>query len=373
VGCHVARAGVVKAGVAVVVVVACTLLPLPAGAQTGRVALDTVVSIDGAAGSTVPRAVGLWFDVFTAVRVRDGLDLIARPVVSRRTFNGTWQKQIYQLGVKYERPLGRAGTGQDPIGLRIEAGQMQSPIGLAMLENRQDLNPVVSQHSAYYLPLPRVDPDIPQVFLIGGIYPLGAQVTVATRSWDTRVAVIDASPVRGRPFFGRNKPPRMANWVAGFGVTPTIGLRLGAAVAYGPYARASDVSDPRTGDRTARVLQAEAEWSFGYTRIAGEVILSSLETARATSAEARGTWVELTRTLHPRVFVAGRGDFQRYGYSSRDGERLSQTYHRYEAIAGYRFTPNLTARAGYLTRKGYVVFHWDDQIVASLTFQKRFF
>lgn len=370
-GCHLARSRVVKIGVAVVL--ACALLARPAAAQTGRVALDTVVSIDGAAGSTVRRDVGVWFDVFGAVRVADGLDVIARPVVLRRTFNGTWRKQIYQLGARYERPLGRAGTNQDAIGLRIEAGQMQSPISLAILENRQDLNPLISQHSAYYFPLPRIDPDIPLVFLIGGIYPLGAQVTVGTRAWDTRVAVIDASPVRGRPFFGDNKPPRMANWVAGFGVTPSIGLRLGAAMAHGPYVHASEVADPRTGDRTASVLQAEVEWSFGYTRIAGEIVHSALETAQPAGAEARGGWIELTQTLHPRVFVAGRGDLQRYRYSLRDGARESQSYQRYEAIVGYRLTPNLTARVGYLTRKGYVVFHWDDQLVASITFQKRIF
>jgi len=345
----------------------------PATAQTGRVALDTVVSFDGVAGSTVRRDPGVWFDIFSAVRVGEGLDLIARPVVSRRTFNGTWQKQIYQLGVRYERPLFASRSGREAVGLRIEAGQMQAPVGLAMLENRQDLNPVISQHSAYYLPLPRVDPEIPQVFLIAGAYPLGAQLTVAKRAWDARVAIIDSSPVRGRPFFGSRKPPRMANWVAGVGVTPKIGIRLGAAVAYGPYARRSEVVDQTRGDRTATVAQVEGEWSFGYTRIAGEVLRSSLETARATPAEARGGWLEVTQTLHPRVFVAGRGDLQRYRYSSIDDRRSSQTYHRYEAILGYRITPDLTARAGYLTRKGYVVFHWDDQLIASITFQKKFF
>jgi hypothetical protein len=371
VGRYLAWSGVVK--IAAAALAASMAAAIPAAAQTGRIALDTVVSVDGVAGSTPRRATGVWFDVFSAVRVRDGLDIIARPVVSRRTFNGTWQKQIFQLGVRYERPLGAAGTGRQPIGLRVEAGQMQSPIGLALLENRQDLNPLVSQHSAYYLPLPRVDPDVPQVFLIGGVYPFGAQVTVASRAWDTRVAVIDASPVRGRPFFGSNKPPRMANWVAGFGVTPTIGLRIGAAVAYGPYARAAEVSDPTRGDRAARIVQLEGEWSFGYTRLAGELVRTSLETARPTDATARGGWLELTQTLHPRVFVAARGDIQRYRYSVLDGGRASQSYHRYETILGYRITPDFTLRAGYLTRKGYVVFHWDDQLIASITFQKKIF
>ena len=73
-------------------------------AQAGRVALDVVVAADGVKGSTPRRDVaGVWFDVFGAVRIADGLDVVARPVVARRTFDGAWQKQIYQLGVRYER------------------------------------------------------------------------------------------------------------------------------------------------------------------------------------------------------------------------------------------------------------------------------
>src|SRR4029079_11185199 len=98
-----------------------------------------------------------------------------------------------------------------------------SPIGFAMLENRQDLNPLISQHSACYLPLPRnMDPEIPRTFLIAGTYPLGAQLTVAAHAWDARVALIDSSPVRGRGLLGSGQPPRMATWVGGLGVTPRV-------------------------------------------------------------------------------------------------------------------------------------------------------
>jgi hypothetical protein len=358
--------------IAALVLVASVIAP-PARAQTRRIALDAVASADADAGSTVRREPGVWFDVFGAFRIRDGLDLVARPVLLRRTFDGRWQKQMYQLGVRYERPIDST-AGSRAIGLRIDAGQMMSPIGLGMLENRQDLNPVVSQHSAYYLPLPRVDPEIPRTtFLIAGTYPFGAQVTLATQRWDARVALIDASPVRGRNFFGSNKPPRMANWVAGLGITPHIGLRLGTAFAYGPYVKASELVNTRLGDRTAVMAQIEGEWSFGHTRIAGEVVASTLETARATDATARGGWIEATQTLHPRVFLAGRGDVQRFAYSLANGQPASQTYQRHEAIVGFRVTPDLTLRAGYMTRKGYVVFHWDDQFLASVTWQRKIF
>ncbi len=352
-----------RRALSIAAVLAC--LPAATSAQSGRVALDVLASVDADVGSTVPRVPAGWLDVFGAVRLVEGLDVRARPVVFRRTFNGEWQPQLYELGIRYERP-GR-------VGVRLNGGVMPSPIGLGMLENRQDLNPVVSQHSAYYLPLPRVDPEIPRTFLIAGTYPLGAQLTLAAKKWDARVALIDASPVRGRPFIGSDKPPQLPNWVSGFGMTPIVGLRLGAAVAHGPYARQEEVVDQSLGDRTATMVQVEGEWSFDYTRIAGELVRSTIETSRAEDAVPAGGWIEITQTLHPRVFLAGRADAQEIGFSRQDGTRSSQSYFRYEAVVGFRVTPDFTLRAGYLTRHGYVVFHWDDQFVMSATFQKRLF
>jgi hypothetical protein len=344
--------------------IACLLaLAAPAAGQTRRVTLDAVGAVDGVTGSTPARATGVWVDVFAAARIADGLDVVVRPLISRRTFDGSWQKQMYQLGVRYER----AGR----VGLRVEAGQIASPIGLAMLENRPDLNPLVSQHSAYYMPVPRVDPEIPRVSLIAAAYPVGAQATFAGRSWDTRVAVVDSAPVRGRSLFAENQPPRMVNTVAGVGITPRVGLRVGAAVAHGAYVSGRELSAPGARDRDATMLQLEAEWSFGYTRFAGEWVRSVLETARA-DAVAEGGWVEVTHTISPRIFLAGRGDSQQYRYQRRGAVALeTQKYHRIEAVTGVRLTPDVTLRGGYLVRTGYVVNHWDDQLIGSVVWQTR--
>jgi hypothetical protein len=336
--------------------------PAPLLAQSDRIALDVAASVDAAIGSQVPRSTGVWLDAFVAFRIAEGLDAVARPIVNRRTFDGEWQKQLYQLGVRYERP-GR-------IGLRLEGGYLPSPIGIGLLENRPDLNPLVSQHSAYYLPLPRIDPDIPRTFLIAAAYPLGAQATISGKAWDARAAVLDSSPVRGRPFFGDNKPPRMMNTVVGVGVRPSFGVRLGAALAHGGYASATEVADPRTGDREATMLQVEGEWSFDYTRIAGEFVRSLMQTARA-DASARGGWIEVTQTLTPRWFAAVRGDHQRFRAEHPSGDILGDTYDRFEAILGYRISPDFTLRGGYLGRKGYVVSHWDDQAVVSAVWSRK--
>jgi hypothetical protein len=331
------------------------------------VALDVVAAVDGVGHSTPVRAVGITFDVFGAVRIAEGLDLVARPVISRRSFDGKWQKQMHQLGLRYEM----RGADARALGMRVEVGQMPLPIGMAMLENRADLNPVVSQHSAYYVPLPRVDPEIPRTFLIAGAYPFGAQVTLSSGRWDARVAAIDSSPVRGRPFFGSTKPPRLLNGVAGVGFTPRVGLRLGIAAAYGPYASVNEVTDRSRGDRDASMIQLEGEWSFGYTRIAGEWVRTVLETARA-DGRVTGGWIEVTQTLSPRVFVAGRLDGQHFEYQRPVfDDFLRQDYDRVEAIVGVRLSPDLTLRGGYLGRRGYVVSHWDDQVIGSVVWQRK--
>jgi hypothetical protein len=330
-------------------------------AQAGRFALDAVAAVDAGIGSDVPRSTVGWFDLFAAVRVAEGLDLVARPVVNRRAFDGEWRTQIYQLGARYERP-GR-------IGLRIEGGQMPSPIGLALLENRPDLNPVVSPHSAYYLPVPRAEPQIPRTFLIAAAYPLGMQATVSGRSWDARAAILDSSPVRGRPLIGDDKPPRQPNVVVGFGVRPRIGLRIGAAFAHGGYMGAGE-SPLATTDRDATLAQAELEWSFGYTRIAGELVHSSIETTQA-DAVAEGGWIEVTQTITPRLFVAGRADGQQFRYQRILGDFVRRKYGRYEAVVGVRVTPDLTLRGGYMVRNGYVVSHWDDHLMLSVVWQRR--
>jgi hypothetical protein len=342
-------------------------LPASAFAQLPPATVDVVMAVDGVHGSTPRRDTELWFDAFAAVRVSRDLDVVVRPVISRRAFDGAWQRQLYQLGVRYERRPGRARG----LGLRLEVGQLPMPMGIGMLENRADQNPVVSQHSAYYFPLPRVDPEIPRTYLLAGAYPFGAQGTVSARRWDARLAVIDSSPVRGRSFWGSPTTPRLMNVVAGGGFTPRVGLRLGGAIGHGAYVSEHEVRDRSKGDRQATLVQVEGEWSFGYTRIVGEFIRGVMETARA-DAKTGGFWVEATQTLTPRFFLAGRADSQRFDYQSPASAVMSrQRYERFESILGFRLTPDLTFRGGYLVRKGYVVSHWDDQAIASIVWQRR--
>ena len=343
---------------------ALALTPRTIAAQP-RAALDVVAAVDGDAGSAVTRKATAWLDLFGAVRIVDGLDIRVRPVVFRRAFDGEWQTQFYELALRYER--------RGAIGLRVDVGQFTSPMGLSILENRPDRNPVVSPHSTLYLPVPRYESGTPTTFLLAASYPVGARVAVSGARWDARAAVTDSSPIRGRPFFGDGKPPRLANVVAGAGFTPWIGLRLGGALARGPYAAQEEVRDERRGDRVASLYQVEGEWSFAYTRIAGEFLWTERELALAP-AHVTGGWIEGTHTLSPRVFAAARYDEQWTRWTSTTPPvKRAEPYRRAEATVGVRVSPELTLRASYMTRKGYVVGFWDDQFLASIVFAKKIF
>jgi hypothetical protein len=171
---------------------------------------------------------------------------------------------------------------------------------------------------------------------------------------------------------GANKPPRMTNYVVGGGVTPRTGLRFGASFAHGAYATEGEVRDPSRGDREATLGQVEAEWSFGYTRIAGEWLWSTRQMA-ADSAAVSGGWIEGTRTISPRLFATVRYDRQGTEWTSvPDHSSHDEYYARVESAIGLRVTPMLTFRASYLTRKGYVLFFWDDQFLASVVWARKF-
>jgi hypothetical protein len=330
----------------------------PAAAQSSRVALEVVAAADAAADSTVTRKPTGWVDVFGAVRIADGLDVVARPVVARRAFDGDWDLQMYELGVRVER-------GTDTA-VRLNLGWQPSPVGQFLLENRPDLNPVVSLNSAYYLPVPNFERATPREFLIGASYPLAATLTVSRRRWDARASLMDRSPLRSTALFGDAPVAQRPNVAIGGGVTPRIGLRVGAAYAQGAYASAAEVPVAAGGDRQGRLVQGEAEWSWGHTKVNGEYVYSTYETPQG-DAVAQGGWVEAKHTVSPRWFVAGRVDHQWLRWTRETTlQRTSEAYTRAEGLVGYRVSPSLTLRGGYLGRKGYVVFHWDDQLIGSV-------
>ena len=264
-----------------------------------RMGADSVISTtgifkgDGASGAVT-------FDVLGGWRLASRLDILARPVVTKKA-DGSWDANLYQLALRYTRP----GNVQ----LRVDAGYLPSPIGILALESRADLNPVIIPATSYAATLPIFEAGTPAVQLFTANYPLALQVTSSGTHWDARGAVLGSSPARVRPLTGDDYPPSSPQLAFGGGITPHIGLRLGASMSHGRYARAEEVADPSTGDRMGTVMGLDADYSVGFTRVYADYVHGRYD--RATDS-VTGTSLTLTavRTLSPRWYVSARGQRQ---------------------------------------------------------------
>ena len=355
-----------------------------ATAPSAKAGADTVISAngvvegDGSSGSVTVDMLGGW-------RMASSLDLLARPVVYRAS-DGTWDADLYQLALRYSRP--------GPVLWRIEAGYLPSPVGIMALEARADQNPVIIPATSYAATLPTFEAGTPAVQLTSANYPLAVQVTSSATHWDLRAAVLGSSPVRVRPLTGDDRPPSAPQLALGGGVTPHIGLRLGASFVHGRYAKASEVGDPSSGDRMATLIGLDADYSVGYTRVYADFVHGRYD--RATDA-AVATSLTITgvRTVSPRWYLAVRGSRQTtsdmlerpvygphdptggggyggggdggnddggdggYGGGSYVHAAVIRNKSEWkdlgaadalnlQAVVGYRLTPDLTLRAGYV-------------------------
>ena len=119
--------------------------------------------------------------------------------------------------------------------------------------------------------------------------------------------MVNAAPTRQYVINNSGANPKATPvLVAGGGITP----RVGAALRAGVRARALCAlprKPPRKppDDRSVSIWNVEGEWSFGYTKLSGEVTRDRLQTI--TGAEtAYGWFVQGQQTLTPRFFVAAR-------------------------------------------------------------------
>ncbi len=345
-------------------IVTCLLLdPAHAAAQDlSRIGVDSAVAIDQFAGQGAVDRPNIIIDVSAVVRLGGGWRTYVRPWI-RQPRTAQWNKEIYQALLQYER-IG-------PLSARLDLGYLASPIGLGMMDTRPGVNPTIGGHAAYFSALPTFEAGLPRVEAVGASYPLGGQLTVSASKWDARGAVLSSSPAR---IFVINRPgnPKPApTVVGGIGFTPRTGLRVGASLAHGHYAVQDEVQQSFGRDRSVTMGGIEGEFAAGYTKLAGELIVTAYETAGGT-ATAYTWFAQGTRTLTPRWFVAGRQE----GVSAPPAAsgRLAGLRSRLlgaEVTAGYRLGTDLTARASVLARKAFTRTDWDQQFGMSLVWARR--
>jgi len=307
------------------------------------VAIDTVASVDETVDQNGNDVTGALFDAVVSVGMGRHLEAVVRPYAQRLP-SGEWNRQIWVATLRYEH--------QGAIGVRIDAGLIPSPVGYANMLLRPHLNPTIAQPSSLFTPLPAAEPRGPRATLLGALYPYGVNATVSGRWWDARGAVIDTSPMRSRRIFAQTNPPRFANVVAGGGITPLFGLRIGASVTHGEWLRAGE-SPTLTEDQDATVVTLEAEYSAGYTKIAGEWTHDALGTSHGDTS-ASGWFVQGQQTLTPRWFAAARVERMSGPTFSAVTSTFNQlTFHGTEEIVGFRLTPEITVRGGHRMREAF--------------------
>jgi hypothetical protein len=332
--------------------------------QPGRMAIEAVAAISTASGDADDPFVFL--DLANTIRVNEKLDIIVRPY-ARRLPGGDWDALLYQAQIRYQ-PAER---------IRLDGGIIASPLGLGTFELRQDLNPLVGSPFYYFAPLPAFERPSDRVQLFSGGYPLGAILSVSGRWWDARTGITDGTPARYRKIFANNNPAAAAQFIAGAGVTPLPGLRVGTGFAHGPYRRSNDqdyygLPDYEVlTDADATVFNLEAEYAFAYTRLSGEWVRDSFETG-GSPAVSRGFYVQGVQTLTPRIFTAARFT----GVSTPvlvSTTVVRSTRKALELSGGYRITPQITIKAGYEAGQRFNVTDWTHAAVASVVWSRRWF
>jgi hypothetical protein len=344
---------------------ACLLYaPAPVLAQPATpavLAVDTVAALDHSVTDGGRPVTGLTFDAVASVAMGRHFEAIVRPLATRLA-SGEWNRQVWVAAVRFQH----AGA----IGVRVDAGLIPSPIGLGNLMLRPHLNPTIFQLSSLFTALPPVTPGAPRATLIGPLYPVGVHATVSGVHWDARAAVLDTSPVRTRRIFADNfpNPPRIPTVVVGGGVTPFVGIRVGASVTRTGWQRAGETPFI-TANRDAAIYTVESEVSFRYTRLMGEWTRSMLDTS-AGDVHATGWFVQGQQTLTPRWFVAARGERMAAPVFTPAGlTRLELT--SVEETVGYRITRELTLRAGHRARRLFGRPSYDHQGAVSVVWWRR--
>lgn len=353
--------------------IACCLAFACPAAATGQqlrssaVAMDASAAIDETVDANGHYATGVIVDALVSLEIGRGFRGIVRPFAQRLASTGEWNRQIWVATVRYEH--------QGSTAIRVDAGYIAPPIGLANLTLRPHLNPTIAQPSSLFQPLPSLQVRGPRTNLLGAIYPLGAVATVSSLRWDVRGGMIDTSPLRARRVFAQVNPPQFANLIVGGGITPVLGLRLGASLTRGGWVKAGETPAVTT-DRSATVVTVESEFSFRYTKVAGEWVRDAVDTNGGTRV-ASGWYVQAQQTLTPRWFLASRLERMSSprvvalpGATAVAGiDRLH--FSGVEETLGYHLTPDITLRAAHRARRGFGRAGFDHTVAVSAVFARR--
>jgi hypothetical protein len=351
-----------RAGAVLLLATVSAAVAVPASAQSPeRFTFDTTVEADVFRGGAAVDRPNIVVDIGAVVWLGAGWTAFVRPWF-RQPRTPSWDKQIYQASLQYEHP--------GPVSTRVDLGYIASPIGLGMMDSRPGIDPTILPHLSYFTPMPGFDGAAPHVVPIASTYPLGGEVTVSTSKWDARAAFVNTAPTRVFVINSATNPPQTPVIEAGAGVTPKVGLRIGASFAHGEYVAGSELTPVATTGRSLTLVALEGQYAFGHTTLTGELTRDAFETSNGT-ATAYEWFVQGTQTLSARWFLAGRQEGTSAPPSTVIVGDTRKTFQTTEATVGYRLSPELTFRASFFARKAFTTPDWDQQGGVSVVWAHR--
>jgi hypothetical protein len=215
----------------------------------------------------------------------------------------------------------------------VNAGKMIHPVGAFGPRVLSTRNPLIGIPDGY---LP--------------VYPLGLMVSGERGMLDYRAAAISLPPTH-RGYVPR--PDHAARPVIGFGITPMAGLRIGMSATEGPYLNgelsASQLNGESWQSYRQGVLATDIQYGFGHFDLRTEFVTARFDVPRNGSIDGQAGYAEARATLSPRVFVAARGEFNRYPFIRPTSETTwvsRRTELRgLEMGGGFRFGANTILKA----------------------------
>lgn len=322
-------------------IVVALLLPFPAAAaadtaerfqveglfdgQAYKTDADSVVMSrnEGRPGATG----GLW--LFEGLEITPGLHLLASHV-----------GELGPEGESFARMESCHLRWVTPYGLEVDAGKLNPPIGAFAARRFANRNPLIGAPDAYAV-----------------TYPTGVQVSAVLSKFDVRVAAMDL------PLVNTNylpSPDRRYRPAAGAGYSPTPGLRFGVYYTEGSYLNedltASMPAGERWSDFDQTLLGLEMRLRHGYTEVNTEVTFSGYDVpTHDTVIHGLDAYVEVRRTLTPRLFAATRVEKNDYAYVMPINPFFwvgtDVNFYSAEAGLGYRVGVDTIVKASY--RKDY--------------------
>jgi hypothetical protein len=218
-----------------------------------------------------------------------------------------------------------------PLSFALEGGKMTMPIGSFGTRYLASTNPLVGSPVGY-----------------ASSYPWGFKAQGAAGMFDFALIAMD-SPM-AKTYLPEAEPSLRP--AARLGLTPMVGLRIGAYHTAGSYLDEVEAADLPAGtswrDYDQIVTGVEAHLSRGYLDLRGEAMRTAYDVPTMDRQSGVSSWIEAQYTWTPRVYTAVRLGQDRYPFIDHAGafwfasdvELLAV-----EAGAGYRFGPHTLIKA----------------------------